>query len=86
MKAHPEKRQNEIWLGNYRIGGPYPSTHIEKYLKHLKTLRLGIQAYDYEGKKISQEVYRPMFINKSEFAEYDRIMTKISSRNFNSKL
>jgi hypothetical protein len=86
MKEHPEKRQNEIWLGNYRIGGLNPCTIIEKYLKHLKTLRLGIQAYDYEGEKISQEIYRPMFIDKSELAEYDRIMTKISSRRFNGKL
>lgn len=86
MKPHPEKKQNEIWLGNYQIGGQYPSTSIEKYLKHLKTLRLGIQAYDYEGKEISQEFYRPLFIDKSEFAEYDRIMTKISSRHFNGKL
>ena len=86
MKTHPEQKQNEIWLGNYRIGGPHPSTHIEQYLKHLKTLRLGIQAYDVEGKEISQEIYRPMFIDESEFAEYDRIMTRVSSRYFKGKL
>jgi hypothetical protein len=86
MKPHPEKKQNEIWLGNYRIGGLHPSTLIEQYLKHLKTIRLGVQAYDIEGKELPQEIYRPMFIDKSEFAEYDRIMTKISSRHFNGKL
>jgi hypothetical protein len=86
MKPHTEKKQNEIWLGNYRIGGLHPSTLIEQHLKHLKTLRLGVQAYDIRGGEISQEIYRPMFIDESEFAEYDKIMTKISSRRFNGKL
>ena len=49
MKQHSEQKQNEIWLGNYRIGGLYPCTLIEQYLKHLKTLRLGVQAYNFEG-------------------------------------
>lgn len=82
MKPHPEKRVDEIWLGNTCIKGFNKSNTTEKYLSHLKTLRLGNQAYDCDGKEISQDYYRPLFIHESEFKEYDRIMTKISSRGF----
>lgn len=85
MKYHEEKKEGEIYLCNYRIGGPYPSTFIEKYLKHLKTLRLGIQAYDIEGKKISQKMYKPLFVHRSEYDEYNRVMERISSRRFIDK-
>lgn len=85
MKYHEEKKEGEIWLGNYRIGGFYPNTNIEKYLKHLKTLRLGVQAYDIEGKKLSQKIYRPLFVHRSEYDEYNRVMERISSRRFIDK-
>ena len=43
----------------------------------LKTIRLGKQAYDYKGVKIKQPTtYKPIFIAKSEYPEYDRIMTE----------
>lgn len=64
---HPECQKNEEWVGN-NCGD------IPEYLKHLKTARLGEQSFDIHGKKIPSEYYRPLFIGKSEYDEYDRIM------------
>lgn len=80
MRTHPEQRENEIYLGNHCIKGTNKSDTIEKHLNHLKTLRLGEQAYDLDGKKISQDYYRPLFVDKSEFKIYDETMVKLSSR------
>lgn len=57
-----------------------------RWFPSMHSYRTISQAYDIEGKELPQGIYRPMFIDKSEFAEYDRIMTKISSRYFNGKL
>lgn len=62
------KKNNEVWLGNHDL-----SKSLD-HLKGLKTLRLGEQAYDYDGHKLSPEYYRPLFVAQEEEGEYDRIM------------
>jgi hypothetical protein len=66
--GHPECRRNEKFVGN--------TTHINgvPYLMELKTARLGINAYSIDGKAISPDYMRPLFIGNSEWEQYDRIM------------
>ena len=65
--------RNEIFLGNTRTDNP--STNRD-YLSHLKTLRLGKQALDLDGKPIDPSEYVPLFVHKSEIDEYNRVMEK----------
>ncbi len=68
-KEHEECHKDERWLGNMRRNKERP------YLAGLKTLRLGNVAYDIHGKRLPEE-YAPIFINKKEYWEYDRIMVE----------
>lgn len=66
---HPEQKDNEIFVGN--------SSNGMRHLTALKTARLGKVAYDIHGKAITEPHYhnlKPLFIDRSEQDEYDRIM------------
>ena len=60
-----ELSKDEIWLGNIM--------NIPKKYAHLKTIRLGEQAYCIKGKPLSRDYCRPLIINKSDESEYERI-------------
>ena len=70
MSTHPEASDNEIFVGNTT------STAVPEYLVALKTVRLGDQAYDLDGKKISKDYMRPLIIGRAEAGQYDRIMMR----------
>ena len=55
-------------MGNV-TGGKIPS-----HISHLKTARLGKQAYDIHGGKLDPANYLPLIIGKDEMPEYNRIM------------
>ena len=63
-----ELRQGEVWLGNRPT-----EDGIRDDEKHLKTIRLGLQAYDIHDKPIDPAYMLPLIIHKSEEQEYDRI-------------
>lgn len=59
----------EIFVGNTQLKNwPHP------WLKGLKTLRLGEQSYDIHGKELPTDKYRPVYVGKSEYNEYNRQM------------
>lgn len=70
MSTHPEASDKEIFVGNTN------ATKIPEHLTALKTVRLGEQAYDLDGKKIPKEYMRPLIIGRSEGGQYDRIMMR----------
>lgn len=69
-----ELSRDEIWLGNtsgnerWQKGVDIPTKYA-----HLKTIRLGEQAYCIKGKPLSRDYCRPLIINKSEESEYEKI-------------
>ena len=65
-----ELRENEVFLCNTSDIQNFPRPE----LRNLKTIRMGDQAYDINGKKLSTEYCRPVFIQKSELDLYNRIM------------
>ena len=65
-----DKRDNEVFVGNTNKIKGFPP----KDLSHLKTIRLGKQAFDIHGDKIPTDYCLPIFIDKSELEEYNRIM------------
>ena len=65
---HQETGKDEIFVGNTSAGG------VPRHLAELKTTRIGEQAYDIHGKKLSPDYMRPLFIDRSEMDKYDRIM------------
>lgn len=69
--------KNEIWLGN-TIGNERweKGVDIPKDYAHLKTIRLGEQAYCIKGKPLSRDHCLPLIIDKSEEEEYSRIYMK----------
>lgn len=72
MTRHEPPRDGEVFLGNCTAED---GVWLREELKHLKTLRLGDQAYSIHGEKLSPDYCRPMFLNKSELALYEYIMT-----------
>jgi hypothetical protein len=65
---HTELLPGEKFLGNTaRVIFPRP------YLSHLKTMRLGNQAFDIHGNKLDN-FYGPIFIGSENYEEYNRIM------------
>lgn len=63
-----ERRDGEVFLGNH-------TGAIEPEFGNLKTLRLGENALDIDGKMIPREWgCRPLFIHESEHDRYDSIM------------
>lgn len=71
MSQYVGANQDEVFVGNTHTKGGVP-----EYLRGLKTVRLGDQALDIEGKKLAQSYMRPLFIGRIEAAEYDRIMMR----------
>ncbi len=69
--------KNEIWLGNTSGNDRWEKgVDIPKDYAHLKTIRLGEQAYCIKGKPLSRDYCLPLIIDKSEEQEYDRIYMK----------
>jgi hypothetical protein len=60
--CHHELANDEIWLGN-------TGTDIPEHYRHLKTIRLGEQAYSIHGEPLSQNFFRPLIIKKREEPE-----------------
>lgn len=74
---HPEQKSGEVFLGNTSLDNP--STE-RKYLRSLKTMRIGCQAFDINGKPLEpSERYAPLFLHESEEPEYERIMAVVLS-------
>ncbi len=72
--CHHELAKDEIWLGNTSGNENWEKgVDIPNYLAHLKTIRLGEQAYYIDGKPISRDYCRPLIINKSEASIYNKI-------------
>ncbi len=59
-KSHPEKRDGEVFIGNAGLNG------LEFNSIGWKTKRLGIIAYDKNGKISEDKKHRPIFIQLSE--------------------
>lgn len=69
--------KNEIWLGNTSGNERWEKgVDIPKDYAHLKTIRLGEQAYCIKGKPLSRDYCLPLIIDKSEEEEYSRIYMK----------
>lgn len=73
MSHYTGARPDEIFVGNTRVKD-WP----KEYLRGLKTIRLGEQALDIDGKELSPSEYRPVFVGKSEAVEYDKIMMRLT--------
>lgn len=63
--------RDEIFVGNVPTYGGIPG-----HLRGLSTARMGEQALDIYGKKLDPAYMRPLYIGRSECAEYDRIMMR----------
>lgn len=68
MLQHIERKHDEVFAGNTSAEG------VPAYLSELKSARLGEQAFDIEGRKISSAYMRPLFVGQSEADRYDAIM------------
>lgn len=64
------KTPNEVYLFNADITGD--KWRMLNSSNQFKTLRFGSQAYDHEGRKITDENIKPIFIDKLEHAEMSR--------------
>mgnify|MGYP001011251393 CR=1 FL=1 len=68
-----ELELGEIWVGNTSGDDRWSKgVSIPRRYQHLKTVRLGEQAYDIYGKPLSRDYCRPLIINKTEEIEYER--------------
>ena len=64
-----ELGEDEVFLGNTQLAHWKP-----EYYNELKTIRIGEQALELSGKEIDRDYMRPLFIGKSEFEKYNKIM------------
>lgn len=71
MSHYTGARPDEVFVGNTKTKNGVP-----EHLRGLTTVRLGDQSLDIEGNKIEADYMRPLFVGKSEAAEYDRIMMR----------
>lgn len=69
-----ELTDNELFIGNISIDKSGTIT-IPNYLKHLKSLRLGEQAYDINGLPLERYLHRPLIVGKQDYDEYNKIMS-----------
>jgi len=65
---HPETKENEYYCYNVKAEKGIPLR-----LRSLKTVRLGKQAYDLDGKKISTDYMLPLFVSKNELNTLNNI-------------
>lgn len=72
MSKHEPLRANEVFVGNTNTGIPHD-------VAHLKTVRLGDQAYDIYGNPIP-EPYKPLIVGMADYDEYNRIRERQLSR------
>lgn len=70
MSHYIGAKENEVFVGNTDADGG----RLE-HLRELKTVRLGEQAFDLDGKPLPKTYALPLFIDRGELAAYDRIMT-----------
>jgi hypothetical protein len=70
--CHWELKPGEIWVGNTDVSER--GLVVRDELRHLKTVRLGEQAYDIHGKPIERNYCRPLIIHRSEEDLYNSIM------------
>ncbi len=69
-----ELREGEIFIGNTAGNKRWEKgVDIPVRYKHLKTIRLGEQAYDIYGKPLSRDYCRPLIIHRQEMAELEAI-------------
>lgn len=72
-----ELLEAEIWLDNTSGNNEWEKgVDIPKHFAHLKTIRLGEQAYCIDGKPLSRDYCRPLIIHKSECDEVNAIYKK----------
>jgi hypothetical protein len=71
MSKYAGAKPDEIFVGNTDAAKGIP-----EYLRELKTVRLGDQALDINGNKLSPAEYLPIFIGRSEQDAYNRIMMR----------
>ena len=69
---HEPKPNNEVFLGNT------DGITVPPYLSSLKTIRVGSIAYDIHGAILPTDMYRPLFLARSEEAIYDTLMRDVS--------
>lgn len=65
--SHPEQQANEKWVGNSKASMP-------EHLSGFETARLGDVAYDIDGKRLSPDQVRPLFIGSAELERYNDVM------------
>jgi hypothetical protein len=71
MSHYTGLQSNEIFVGNTLTEDGVP-----EHLRGLTTARLGEQALDIDGNKISPEHMRPLFIGRNEAETFHRIMMR----------
>ena len=72
-----ELGKDEIWVANTSGNVRWEKgVDIPQKYAHLKTIRLGEQAYCIKGKPLSRDYCRPLIINKSDEAELNAIWMK----------
>lgn len=70
-----ELAKDEVWIGNTSGNDRWASgVDIPTHLQHLKTIRLGKQAYCVEGKPLSRDYCLPLIISESDHDEYNKII------------
>ena len=68
---HPECSKNETFVGNTHR----ESKHVDELKKKgVLSARMGIQAYDIDGKKLTQKYYAPLIVHMSDHDKYNDIM------------
>lgn len=66
--------KDEIWIGNTSGNVRWEKgVDIPNYYAHLKTIRLGKQAYCIKGKPLSRDYCLPLIVNKSEYSKVEEI-------------
>lgn len=73
MSKYTGARKDEIFVGNVKTEKGVP-----EHLRWMKTVRLGEQALDIEGKPIDPAYMRPLFVGRSEEAIYDKAMMRLT--------
>lgn len=68
QENHPERQEHEAFLGNVNL--KENDNALPRKLQHIKSMRLGKQAYDSKGNPINICDYSPLFINKEELPLY----------------
>lgn len=68
--CHHELSKTEIWVANTNV---LKGLQVPEHYAHLKTIRLGEQAYDIKGNPIERNYMRPLIVDKSDFLELEKI-------------